>query len=338
LTPLVSVLIPFKNSGQYIGECIQSILRGTFTDFEMLLIDDFSSDNSSEIAKVFSQNDSRISIYSTEIPGMTHALNKGLNLSKGQYVARMDSDDISHPERLKKQVDELLESPQIVLTSSLVECFGEDKLTEGFHKYIKWVNGCVTSSQIAEGLFIESPLPHPSVMFRRAPVMKLGGYKDYQGPEDFDLWIRLVENGYSFSKLPEVLLKWRMYSTSYSKTDARYKQEFIEKRKREHVLYVLKNGSINKKNLFIMGAGKKGGKLGRYLLDNGLPLKGFIDIDPKKQNKSRHGLPVTSLEDFFENGNDEFILGYVTAWGAREIILKQLLDTGRVRGKDFIIL
>jgi len=188
LKPLVSVLIPFKNSGQYISGCIESVLRGTFTNFEMLLIDDFSSDNSREIAENFSQKDSRISILSTESPGLIHALNKGLNLSQGQFVARMDSDDISHPERLKKQVNELLESPQIVLTSCLVDCFGEVKLTEGLHKYIKWVNSCVTSSQIAEGLFIESPLPHPSVMFRRAPIMKLGGYKNYQGPEDFDLW------------------------------------------------------------------------------------------------------------------------------------------------------
>jgi len=87
-----------------------------------------------------------------------------------------------------------------------------------------------------------------------------------------------------------------------------------------------------------MGAGKKGGRLGKYLLDNNLPLKGFIDIDPKKQNTFRHGLPVTSPEEFFENEQGGFILGYVTAWGAREIILKQLLDTGRERGKDFIIL
>jgi len=338
LEPQVTVLTPFKNSGPYLKECIESVLQSSFKDFEFLLIDDFSTDNSRDIAEKYSRKDSRISLYSPHKPGLIPALNRGLDVSQGKYIARMDSDDICCPERLAKQVQELSNNPDITLTSCLVECFSEQKLTEGLNKYIAWLNSCQSQSQIAEGLLLESPLPHPSVMFRRTPIMEIGGYLDYNGPEDYDLWIRLAEAGCKFSKVPEVLLNWRMYSTSFSKIDARYTPRAIEKRKFKHVLWTLRKGAMDKKGLTVMGAGKKGGRLGRYLLENGLPLKGFIDIDLKKQDSTRHGLPVQSPEEFFAAREKGFILGYVTAWGAREIILKQLLDTGRLRGRDFIIL
>lgn len=338
MNPLVTVLIPFKDVGEYFKLCIESVLESRYNNFELLLINDSSSDNSFQIAERFSQKDSRISLCHSPKQGLVSALNFGLNNAKGDYIARMDGDDICHPDRLKKQMDVLINQPDITLTSSLVHCFSDEKITQGFKQYMEWVNNCLTNKQMHQGLFIESPLVHPSVTFRKYPVQKLGGYRDYPGPEDYDLWIRLAEASCQFHKIPEILLSWRIHSSSFSRTNERYHPKAFEKRKFTYLLNRLQQNLSQDRALYIMGAGKMGGRLGKFLVSNQLNVSGFIDIDPKKQGGVRQGLPVCSPDQFFQQNPPGFVLGYVTSWGAREIISQNLQASQRIQGKDYLIL
>jgi hypothetical protein len=243
-----------------------------------------------------------------------------------------------HPRRLEKQFNKLRSNPSLSLISSRVSPLCGSPLGGGTVRYFDWLNNILSPEDIARNLFIESPLPHPSVMFRKHSIQKLGGYRSYDGPEDYDLWLRMKEAGMAFSKLHDSLLQWRIHKTSLSKTSRRYTFRAFEKRKREHVLWAVNRGLAENRSIYIWGAGRRGGRLGKWLMEQGLAIKGYIDIDPGKIKNPRHGLPVLS-PNAISHGNDKrFYLAYVAAWDAREIIRAHLLAKGKRELEEFVIL
>lgn len=207
---LVSVLMPAYNCEAYVLEAVSSMLSQSFSDFELLVIDDGSTDSTRKLLE--SVHDSRLRLVSNERNiGLIGTLNRGLELAVGRYVARMDADDISAPERLEKQVQYLEANPDVHVLGSMVNLINEQgKAFGAISGYPK------NADEIHRYLLRECCLIHPSVMFRKDTVLAAGGYSaSARHAEDYDLWLRLSDH-HKIANLPDKLVSYRMHRNQVS--------------------------------------------------------------------------------------------------------------------------
>lgn len=220
--PLVSVIMPLYNAEAYLKEAIDSILAQTYTNFELIILNDGSSDKSEEIC--LSYKDSRIRYYFHKNMGLAGTLNKGLELSTGIYIARQDQDDIAHKDRFEKQVNYLEAHPRVLLLGTWAKVFSDSS------DYIKLHNHATLPSILKFDLLFDNPFVHSTVMFRKKDIEQVGPYNtDRSFFEDYELWSRFSQKG-DVANLADVLLDYRHHdkglskSTSYFKEDAVYSQ------------------------------------------------------------------------------------------------------------------
>jgi glycosyltransferase involved in cell wall biosynthesis len=217
---LVSVLLPCFNSELYIGEAIRSILDQTYTNFELLLLDDGSTDKTKSVIQGF--KDSRIKLFcEAQNKGIVFQLNKGLELAQGEYIARMDADDIAFPERFQKQVD-FLEDPK----NCKIDVLGTDAVSIGLTKK-PIIHQNYLPKQISFMLNFKCPILHPTVMMRKRIFNK--GYKyeeEYLYAEDFALW-RKLDNGKNIAILDQVLLKYRIHQSQTNADKKRLEIQYL---------------------------------------------------------------------------------------------------------------
>jgi len=200
MNPKVTVLMPVYNGGKYLKEAIDSILNQTFIDFEFLIINDGSTDNSTEIVK--SYDDKRINFVENEFNmGLASTLNKGLDIAKGEYIVRMDQDDISLPKRIEKQVEFMDKNPKIGICGSWAKFFGEMNFVAKYSR---------TNREIITNSFYSCPMAHPTVIFRRESFNKynLKYNPDFKTAEDYELWTRASRH-IKFANIQKVLLNYR---------------------------------------------------------------------------------------------------------------------------------
>lgn len=200
--PKVSVLLPVYNAEQFIDEAIKSILEQTYTNFELLILNDGSTDNTSAFIESY-KADSRVQVIEHENMGLVGTLNKGLSLAKGLYIARMDADDIAHHTRFEKQIDYLENNPEVAVLGTAINLIDEDGL---FIRTISHPSRPKLDSAMLSGNF----LAHPTVMIRARALEHISGYRSaFLQAEDYDLWLRLKSQGYILDNLKEVLLDYR---------------------------------------------------------------------------------------------------------------------------------
>lgn len=208
--PLVSVIMPAFNAQQYIKNAIESILTQTFRLFELIIIDDSSTDKTRSIISMFLK-DPRVKLLTrTSSHNIADVLNAGIKSATADIIARMDADDISLETRLEKQFSLITSSENIAVVGANIAIID----SEGNHRAVRQYPE--TSEELKKCLFRYSPFAHPVVMFRRRAFESVGGYNPKYSPtEDLDLWFRLGKN-YSFRSVSEVLLKYRVYEKSSS--------------------------------------------------------------------------------------------------------------------------
>ena len=163
----ISILLPVFNASASLPEAIKSIQEQSFRDWEMIAIDDGSTDDSLEILEAYAARDPRIRVLSIPHGGIVRALNSGLHEAAGEYIARMDADDWAYPSRLHKQWEWLNQHPRTGLVGSLIEHGGDAGTQAGYAHHIDWLNSLLSAEEIALNRFVDAPLAHPSVMFRR---------------------------------------------------------------------------------------------------------------------------------------------------------------------------
>lgn len=208
--PLVSVLMPAYNCEAYVLEAVSSMLSQSFADFELLVIDDGSLDSTRKLLE--SVDDPRLRLVSNERNiGLIGTLNRGLDLATGRYIARMDADDVSAPERLEKQVFYLEGHPDVHVLGSMVNLINEQGMVFGA------ISGYPTDpDEIHRYLLRECCLIHPSVIFRKDTVKAAGGYAaNARHAEDYDLWLRLSVR-HKIANLPDKLVSYRMHRDQVS--------------------------------------------------------------------------------------------------------------------------
>ena len=207
--PLISVLMPVYNAGEYLREALDSLWAQTLQDFEVIAMDDGSNDSSTEILIQAAEIDTRLRIFRAEHQGVTAALNAGLAEAGGRLIARMDADDICEPERFEQQVACLESQPNTVAVGSAVTVIDEDGWTICPNPFPK--DHAAIVARMLQG---RSALSHPAVMMRAEPLQQVGGYDpSYVVAQDFDLWLRLTETG-ELTNLAQALLRYRVHPHS----------------------------------------------------------------------------------------------------------------------------
>ena len=218
--PVISVLMPVYNGGQYLGEAVESILNQTFRDFEFLVLDDGSTDDSLKQLRLYAAQDSRLHVITRENRGLTSTLNELLLYARGEFVARMDADDVSMPDRFDHQVAFLKENHQAVCVG------GAYQMIDNAGRYLTTLTppqGDLEIQQLCLGG--HTAINHPTVLMRLSAVSLVGGYdSDHDFVEDLDLWLRLGEVG-KLANLSDVLLKYRLHEKSISEGAGKKQRE-----------------------------------------------------------------------------------------------------------------
>ncbi|RBP49191.1 glycosyltransferase [Arenicella xantha] len=329
--------MPVHNAGAYLRPAVQSILAQQDVLLELILIDD----NSTDTAIQSLPNDERLKIIQSPGRGIVTALNFGLEQARHPFIARMDGDDIAMPLRLSRQLTYLLDHPTVDIVGAKIELFKDSGAVDrGYALYQDWINALCDPLSIANNLFVESPIPHPTAFMRRSVLQNLGGYNNTDWPEDYDLWCRAHLAGLRFGKPDgDALLHWRDYDQRTSRTDQRYaKQQFIDCKAHYLSRYLKLQGHHQ---CSVWGAGPTGLKLHDGLLQNNVHVVQFVDINPKLKNRTKRQKPIyiigtTPSESELRAISTPCLIA-VSARGARQRIYTALNQAGLTEMQDFIL-
>ena len=206
--PLVSVVLPAHNAAAYLDSCLSSLASQTFSDFEVVLIDDGSTDGTRQIAQAWADRDGRIRPYSRESRGLAHTLNEGIELSRGEWIARMDADDICLPHRLRAQLD-CLKAHAASICGGGMRVFGGGRRERDFRHP-------TDEKAIKTQLLFDTPFVHPSVVARRDLLLKYKYDYAFRCAEDYELWTRISLSGARMVNTPEIVLRYRRHPEQVS--------------------------------------------------------------------------------------------------------------------------
>jgi glycosyltransferase involved in cell wall biosynthesis len=329
--PLVSVLLPVRDGAATLGECLASLRAQTLRDHEVVAVDDGSTDATRALLLQAARLDPRVRVLSTPARGIAAALNASLALAGAPLLARMDADDVAHPDRLARQAARLRDDGDVDVLGCRVRLFGE-RAAGGMHAYVEWLNALVDHPAIVRDLLVESPLAHPSVMMRADALRALGGYRDFDGPEDYDLWLRAHARGLRFGKDPAVLLDWRDGDARLTRRDPRY----APARFRALKLAALLAGPLRSAPpVVVWGAGPIGKAWARDLRAEGGTVAAFVEVDPRKIGRVVHGAPVVPVAGATAVAGAVH-LAAVGQRGARERIRAAAAALGLREGRDLL--
>lgn len=330
---LVSIVMPVRDVADTLGEAVESIFLQTWSEWELLVVNDGSQDGTSGILANYAARDPRVRILSTPRRGIVVALQTGCAAAAGDWIARMDGDDVMHPERLRWQMDYVRENPRCGVVSGRVRYGGG---TSGYAAHVAWVNSLGTHEEMSLRRFVEAPVAHPSVMFRRCLLEKHGGYRDGGFPEDYELWLRWMGAGVRFGKVSEEILVWNDPPSRLSRTDPRYGVDRFYQIKCEYLAQWLRRNVDSSRALWLWGAGRVTRRRFDFLESAGCRFQGFIDVDPKKASVHRDGRRVVMADDLPERERAFLVVG-VANRGARAEIVAHLTARGWREGLDFLL-
>ncbi len=326
--PLVSIVLPVFNAEETIAEAIESCLRQSMGSFELIVVLDGCADRSGEIVR--SYNDPRIRVFEMGCQGVAPAATEAIRASRTDFIARMDADDISHPERLSSQYRFLSESSVFSAVSGQVHLL--NPLGDGMQRYVDWVNELETAEDIARERFVECPVIQPSLMMRRSSFEEANGYREVAWAEDHDLFLRMLERGMQIGKVDETVLSWRDSADRLTRTHPAYSEEQVWRMKTHHLA---REPKVSSHGVAICGAGPIGKRLARLLKEEGVVVHGFFEVNPRRVGEEIGGVPVAGPGEFGERWRDAVLLSAVGVEGGRTRVRELAEGEGYAEGVDF---
>ncbi len=334
--PLVSVIMPAWNAANTLGATLQSLLdqrpapNTPLPEFEIIVADDGSTDDTHTLLKYWaSPNRCGHRLRCLHLPhgGIAAALNAGLAAARGAFVARMDADDTAHPQRLALQAEHLFNNQSLSVSATCVAFGGNRDTAHGFAHFVDWQNTLLTSDQISHARFRDTPICHPSVMFRREAVDKWGMYRDGNFPEDWEIWLRWLHHGATMEKLPQQMLVWNDAPTRATRADSRYARTTCDRLRALWLARWLEQHNPFHPYVWVVGGGRVARQRLAPLWELGPLPAAYIDIDPKKIGNRLSGVPVLGRDALPPPGHC-CILNALTAHGAAEEAAQWLSQAG----------
>jgi glycosyltransferase involved in cell wall biosynthesis len=324
----VSVVMPVYNAEDTVLQALESLRVQTFKPLEIIVVNDGSTDGTMNLL----HRQKEIMLLDHSHRGIAATLNEGITAASGDYIARMDADDLCHPSRIEQQAAFLDIYHEIGLVGSRVGYGGDRETQTGYATYVDWINSLTDSDDIALNRFIESPFAHPSVMFRRELFETYGAYRDGPFPEDYELWLRWMANGVKAAKIERELLTWNDPPERLSRTDTRYSIDAFYKIKAEYLSMWLRKNNPHHPNIMIWGAGRTTRKRAAILETFGICITHYIDL---KERTLASGIPVIHHNNIPDPGSC-FVVPMVGSRGAREQIRSFLRERGFEEGENCI--
>lgn len=263
MSELVSILMPVKNGSKYLYDCIQSIVNQIYQNWELIAIDDHSSDDSWPIIQDFSLKDSRIKLIKNSGHGIPKAIQTGLIISKGSFVTRMDCDDLMDEKKIELMSDKLVKGKKRSVVVSLVKYFSDNELGDGYRKYEKWINELSLSEEGFKEIYRECVIPSPSWMLRKTDIDNDKLLVGNTLPEDYNFCFKLYQHNYKILCVQKQLHLWRDHNKRLSRNDSNYD---IRKFGPFKLSWFIKNEVEEKDELVLWGSGKKGKEMAQFLL------------------------------------------------------------------------
>jgi len=333
--PLITVLMPVHALTQFTVEAVQSVLSQSHQNIELLIV---GQQDVSELL-IHLPGDTRIRGICREASGVIGASNTGLKHASGEYIARMDSDDVCHPDRIRKQLAFARAQPEMTLIGGRVEIFTHNgTIGEGNQRYQQWLNSLTTNEAIRESCLIELPLPNPSLFAHKDYWTQLTGYREMGWPEDYDLILRTWLRGIPMAKPDATLLRWREHPQRLTRTDNRYSREsFIQAKAWTLTQPEANLGLLEGRAVWICGTGRNARYWHDALIANKASVSGFVELEHARRKTQKRHKPVISYAELEQQRGDALIVTAISNSEARDALRTWLAERGLHAGKDFVI-
>ncbi|MCH8032929.1 MAG: glycosyltransferase family 2 protein [Bacteroidetes bacterium] len=296
---LISIVMPAKNAEAYITECIKSILEQEEVDWELIVVNDNSTDGTKAIVEDFTKKDRRISIFDNQGDGIISALKTGYRHVKGAYITRMDADDIMPVCKLKELKSELIKVGKGGLSTGLVKYFPSEKIGEGYKKYEAWLNNLCKSNNHFNEIYKECVIASPCWMIHKEDFDEIGAFDSTMYPEDYELVFRFYKKGLNISASDQVLHLWRDHPDRASRNHENYAIPYFFELK---MTYFLELDFDKSKELIVWGTGEKGKIIANILQSKGIEFSWMCD------NERKFGVDIKGviIESFGEIKNRKY--------------------------------
>ncbi|MDG1334382.1 MAG: glycosyltransferase family A protein [Crocinitomicaceae bacterium] len=282
---MISILLPFRNAARWIQETVQSIQEQSYADWELIAVDDFSTDSSNSILEELAKKDARIQIHSNTEKGIIPALQVGLSKANGEFLTRMDADDIMPEDRLQIMVDRLKSLPAKSIVTGKVKHFSNKPVSDGYLNYDAWLNKRVEKEDYFDHMYRECVVASPNWLARTDDIKNSAIFEKLEYPEDYDMTFHWMQNGFTIQGVNETTLLWREHPHRTSKNSDIYNQK---------ALFQLKLNWFcklhNTDSLAVLGAGTKGKITAEFLSKRNIDF-GWYDLEWKK-----YGAPIFNKE------------------------------------------
>jgi glycosyltransferase involved in cell wall biosynthesis len=280
--------MPVKNAGPYLKSCLDSILAQTNTEWELVAVNDCSTDDSEAILIEYAEKHGNIRVVRSDGVGIVSALQKAYELSNGDFIHRMDADDLMPVNKLELMAGSITEGS--VVTGKVSYFCDEREVGEGFLKYTDWLNGLMEEGDFWRDVYRECPVPSSAWMMHRADFERIGGFTSGLMPEDYDLAFRILKHKLRVIRLNQVVHHWRDSETRVSRNE---KQYFPVAYLPLKVHYFLELHRDSNKTLVLWGAGTKGKLVAKELLERNVVFT-WITNNEKKIGKDIYGVVLKS--------------------------------------------
>lgn len=329
--PTVSIVLPVHNAANSLDAAIDSIVVQTHVRWELLVILNACTDKSHSVATAWCDRDPRIKVLDEPRIGIAHALNTGLVHATAPLIARMDADDIAHPDRLRQQVAYMGSYPGIGVLGTRTRFVSSLAQSAGMRAFVDWQNAILSPHDHFVKRFVDAPLAHPTVMFRRELVDRAGGYDTGPLPEDHELWLRWMDAGVQFAKLPEELLTWHDHAGRLSRSHPNYSTDAFQRLRGKWLARWL-NRELKGRPLIIAGTSGLCRERARALAEQGLAIHAFTDV-------SGRAVPGSTFipHDRLPPAGAAFIVSFISQRGTGDRIAAYLCGRGLVEGTDFLL-
>jgi hypothetical protein len=336
-TPVLSVLIPVRDAERTLDAALGSVTAEPGDDIEVLVVDDGSRDASLVLARAHAARDRRVRVIERPREGLVPALRAGVAEARGAYLARHDADDLSVAPRLRLSAECLAARLEVDVVACGFEMFRDDGPAGlGMTRWAEWSNRLTTHEDVVRERFVESPFAHPSVTMRLSALRALGGYREGDFPEDYDLWLRFLAGGRRVARLPMIGVRVRDHAGRTIRHDSKYRPEAFRALKLRHLrAELLREGEP----VLLVGGGRVAKRWLADLLAAGIGVRALLDVHPRRIGRRVAGVPVRHPREAALDPalSRLFALGAVGRPGARESVRETLCALGRHEGVDFVL-
>ena len=284
--------MPVRNAEAFLNSCLDSIIEQDYTHWELIVVNDYSTDNTPRILDQYTANDTRIKYFNnSKTPGIIPSLQLASSKCQGQFITRMDADDLMSKDKLRLLHSRLIKQGKGHIAVGLVSYFSESNLGEGYKKYADWLNKLVLNESCFEDIYKECVIPSPNWMMFIEEFQFIGGFNEYVYPEDYDFCFRLRAHNLKVSGVDSITHQWRDHQSRASRNDPNYlDNRFIDFKCQKFIEYDYKNDYP----LVLWGAGKKAKAVASKLTEKYIPIV-WITNNSKKIGHNIYNIPIKDV-------------------------------------------